>query len=175
MFIMEKKKKNYLQTDMILLAVVAVISILALIFSKFVFVNRGPIYGTFSYLNQDGTTATIRISEQSAFFENVRFTTVQGNIAYLMLRDEYARSDKELDNEDMGKKVEELAEKMDYDAIFNGNEVPYSEVRYIEEYNQYYYYIYISEDNKYGLSLCADIPSKTLSLADMEFELIKDR
>lgn len=164
---MEKTKHIIIAGSALLAAVVVVLVISG------VFQSTGPIYGTFEYVNADGTVAAVTMTKTDAYFENVSFEASEQNSAYLYAMDEFRETEEKIDNEKLETRIQELTSTMDYDTIFNGKTVPYTDVDYIEEYNQYYYYITNDETGKYGLSLCVDLSTKTLSIADMMFNLRK--
>lgn len=120
----------------------AVVAVLAL---NGVFRNTDPIYGTFEYVKADGSVAVVTMTEKYAYFENVPFEGSEQNSAYLYAKDEFNTSEEKIDNEKLRNRI--------------------------AEYNQYYYYITNEKTGKYGLSLCVDLSTKTLSIADMMFKL----
>lgn len=146
---------------------------IGVIAAKNVFKKNTPLYGTFAYKNADGSVATVTMTEQNAHFENVDFTTAQKNAAFLYAMDEYKEAEKKPDNEELEKKIDALSSDMHYDSLFQGKTVDYTETKFIEEYSQYYYYISNDETGPYGLSLCVDLDTKSLSIADMLFTLQK--
>lgn len=162
------KKKGILVAVCVLFAAAAVVCVLVLLG---VFKNTDPIYGTFEYVNPDGSIAVVTMTESDVHFENVLFETSEKNSAYLYALDEFRETEEIIDEEKFEKRIEELASNMNYEAMFNGKTVPYSSVKYIEEYNQYYYYITNAQTGEYGLSLCVDLSSRKLSIADMMFDL----
>ncbi len=163
-----KKKKIIIIVISVLFALGAVVAVLAL---NGVFRNTDPIYGTFEYVKADGSVAVVTMTEKYAYFENVPFEGSEQNSAYLYAKDEFNTSEEKIDNEKLRNRIEELVKDMDYDIMFNGKTVAYTDVKYIEEYNQYYYYITNGKTGKHGLSLCVDLSTKTLSIADMMFKL----
>ena len=130
-----------------------------------------PLYGTFVYTNADGSVATVTITEQNAHFENVDFTSAQQNAAFFWAVEEFKEAERELNLEELGQRQDEILSVMDFDSLFQGKTVDYTETKFVDDV--YIYYIINEETGPDGLVLIVNPNSKKLSIAGNVFALQK--
>ena len=130
-----------------------------------------PLYGTFVYTNADGYVAAVTITEQNAHFENVDFTSAQRNAAFKWAVEEFKEAERELNLEKLGQRQDEILSVMDFDSLFQGKTVDYTETKFVDDV--YIYYIINEETGPLGLTLVVNPNSKRLSIADKLFALQK--
>ena len=156
-------------------AILVLVSIVILIFATGTLENDKPLYGEFTYLNDDGTEAKIILSEESAYFENVDFDTMEGAVATFASLNELKTNGEEYTQEKHEELRQIYLDKIDLEGYYNGKEYKYDDIKCIKDEGQYYYfyYLYYPGIGEYGVDICVDLESKSLSIADMEFQYIK--
>jgi hypothetical protein len=142
---------------------------LVLMMSGF-FKNTEPLYGEFTYKNADGSMALIVLTEDSVYCENVNYESPQVNAAFLLVRDEIRETERKIDMHEFEELQKEYIAKMNFKEVFDGKYSKIKDIRYNEKENQYYYEVPNPETGSYGLQLCFDVASKTLSCGNMEFK-----
>ncbi|GEM_PF-823608 len=134
------------------------------------FKNTKPLYGKFTCKNADGSTAIIILTEDSVYCENVNYESPQINAAYLLVRDEIKKTERKVDMNEFRELQEAYIAEMNFKEVFDGKYSKIENISYNEKENQYYYEVPNPETGSYGLDLCFDVASKTLSCGDMVFK-----
>ena len=166
------KKSKIITIIVLIIAVVTAIA-LGVVYATGGFVDRSPLYGTFQYKNEDGSIAKVMLTEKTVYCENVDYSGIMINASWAMVKDDLKTSPKEdITMEEFGELQEKYQKEWDFETAFDDKTSSVDTTQYIEEYNQYYYYVNYPPTNSHGLEICVDLQRKTLTMADMDFEYV---
>ena len=167
------KKSKLLIFTILIIAIITGIAV-GIFYSMGGFVNRKPLYGTFEYKNEDGSIAKVVLTETTVYCENVNYDAIMVNASWYMVKDDLAATpEKEnIDMDEFGRLQEEYRKGWDFKSAFDGKTSKIDYMKYIEEYNQYYYYVNYPPTGSHGLDICVDLETQTLIMADVELNYV---
>lgn len=172
--VMEQEKKiNKVLIASVIIGVVLLISILSVLFALGLLENNNPIYGEFTYMNDDGTEAKVILGEKSVYFENLNYDEMEEMPATYAALDELEQRNGEYTKDELAELRQEYLNYMDFESYYDKKEHSFDDMRYIEEERQYYYYVYYPDINEYGIDMCVDLEERILVIGDMVFQYVK--
>ncbi|MCL2253370.1 MAG: hypothetical protein FWC09_02920 [Lachnospiraceae bacterium] len=153
--------------------IIASISIIALILASIIiFVlsapNTKPLYGKFTYINEDGSIAVITLTESTVKIENLEsdeYKNQEKGAAFRFAYDYLIENDLPLE---LGETFDEIQrgfmENMDFASIFENKELIITEIHYFKEHNRYDYFVDNPLDGTPGIKFWFDIKKKELNI-----------
>ena len=168
------KTKTKITLGIIAFLLLTTVAVLCILQSQGFFFDKSPIYGTFEYKNEDGSIAKVVLTEKTVYCENVDYSGIMINASWYMVKDDLKSSSekKDITIDEFGELQEKYQKEWDFETAFDDKTSSVDTTQYIEEYNQYYYYVNYPPTNSHGLEICVDLQRKTLTMADMEFEYV---
>lgn len=165
---MERSKKKL--KVLVVIIVVLLISVWIVLLALGKINNNKPLYGEFIYMNDDGTNAKVILNENSVYFENVNFDSLEEMAATYATSTELNSIGEEYTKKEYEELRQKYLEQIDFENVYNKKEHSFDETKYIKEERQYYYYLYYPDMGKNGIDICVDLEENLLIIGDMEFQ-----
>ncbi|MDR2546169.1 MAG: hypothetical protein LBC96_01495 [Lachnospiraceae bacterium] len=153
-----------------IITIISVILLLSLSIVLFISTTPStkPLYGSFTYINDDGSVVVVVLTESTIYIENLEYEEYKNleKNAALSLTINYLNENNlpvEL-GEEFGRIQQDFMKNMDFSSLYNNKEIPITEVRYDEINNAYDYSIRNPKDGSPGIWLWVDINRKEMYL-----------
>lgn len=154
-------------------------AVLCILHNQGFFFDKSPIYGTFEYKNEDGSIAKVVLTESTVYCENVDYEWAMSNAVIDMINDHFDEIKKEdpnakTDMEEFDRLREEYLKELDFKSAYDGKTSKIDITNYYEDElgHLYLYEVKYPETGSHGLEFSVDLETKTLCIADMEFEYV---
>lgn len=170
--IREKKTRRILIIS-IIVGLILLISVVGILFGLGLLENNAPIYGEFTYMNNDGTEAKVILSENSVYFENLDYNGIEEVQATFAAVRERNQENREYTDDEFEELRQKYLSCMDFFTYYDKKEHLFDETQYIEEERQYYYYINYPDVDGCCIDICVDLGERVLEIGDMEFQYIE--
>ncbi|MCL2717937.1 MAG: hypothetical protein FWE14_04065 [Lachnospiraceae bacterium] len=135
--------------------------------------NTRPLYGKFTYINEDGSTAVITLTESTFRIENLdseEYKNLEKGAAFTMTYDFLLENGLSLElGDEFGEVQQGFMENMNFASLYENKEVPISEIIYDEVNNAYDYSIRNPLDGSPDIWLWVDINRKEMYIGSKVF------
>lgn len=169
----EKKIKKIIMSGIIGLVLLS--STIGIMFALGLLESNAPIYGEFTYMNDDGSKAKVILSETSVYFDNIDYEGMEEVQATFAAVREQNQNNREYTDDEFEEARQKYLNCMDFEKYYDKKEHMFDETQSVEEDGQYlyFYYVYYPDVDGCSIDICVDIKERILSIGDMEFQYIE--
>ena len=160
------KKKQIIIGSVITVAVL-VLAVAAVFLLKPI--ENKPLYGEFTCKTKDGETATIILTENTVYCENLNYEGAEGNAALSLFLDLKRETGLKYTTEEMEKIIDGFKLGMDFKSVFDKKTSSITETEAVEDINCYNYTIADPQDDTLLLCMMVDANEKKLYCSSMTF------
>ncbi|MCL2633487.1 MAG: hypothetical protein FWD34_03120 [Oscillospiraceae bacterium] len=133
--------------------------------------NTKPLYGKFTYANDDGSVTAVILSENTIHFENIKhheYKNLEKGAAFALTAEHMRENSLPLEfGDEFGQIQQDFMENMDFTNLYEGKEIRITQVDYDETNNCYNYTINNPLDGSAGIFLWVDVSKREMHLSSM--------